>query len=196
MERCEMATTPIAPRPPAPQSNNNVIWWILGIFGGGILLLAVCGLVIATMVLHHVRVDHSGDNVAIETPAGALRISKGDPHATGLPEYPGSLAIKSEGADIEVSSNNNRAGLAIEKFHTSDSRDVVQTWYRKHLGPSYRLETNQTAKSAIRKWNTDVDPDDIAFVDDRNDGARVIALKAVGGSTDIVLIRAGKQEPQ
>jgi hypothetical protein len=195
-----MATTPIPPRPPAPAprpaNNNNVILWILGIVGGGILLLIVCGLFIAGMVLRHIRVDHSGDKVAIEVPGGAVRVSKGDVHATGLPEYPGAQAMKSEGANIEVSSNNNRAGVAIEKFHTSDSRDVVQAWYRKHLGPSYRLETNETAKTAVRKWNADVDPEDIDFVDDRDDGARVIALKAVGSSTDIVLIRAGKQEPQ
>jgi len=194
-----MATTPIAPRPPAPAPRphtNTVLLWILGIVGGGILLLVVCGLVVAGMVLRHVRVDHAGDNVAIETPAGALRISKGDAHSTGLPEYPGAVASKDQSADIEVSSNNKRAGVAIEKFHTSDSRDVVVAWYRKHLSPSFRLETNESAKAVARKWDTDVDPDDIAFVDDRDDGARVIALKAVGASTDIVLVRAGKQEPQ
>jgi hypothetical protein len=189
-----MATTPVRPQPPAARPNNNVIWWVLGIIGGGLVLLIVCGLAFAALFVRHVHVNQSGDGVAIETPAGALRVDKGG-HATGLPEYPGALPLKAEGANIELSSNNNRAGIAIEKFHTTDTRDTVEAWYRKHLGPSYRLETSHNiAKN--NGWSTEVDAEDVAFVDDHNNGARVIALKATGDSTDIVLIRAGKQEPQ
>jgi hypothetical protein len=33
-------------------------------------------------------------------------------------------------------------------------------------------------------------------VDDHGSGARVVAVKAAGDGTDIVLIRVGKKEPQ
>ncbi len=190
-----MSATPVPPQ--APRQNNTAIWWILGIVAGGFALLVIMGLMIAAFVIHKVHVSQSADRVEIETPVGAIKMNQDEAHSTGLPVYPGATAQKSQGANFEISSNDTRAGLAIEKYHSTNSRDDVKTWYAKHLGSSYRLEApNTNGDNKIDGVQTDLSPGDVAFVDDHKDGARVVALKAAGDGTDIVLIRVGKREPQ
>ncbi|MFZ0634594.1 MAG: hypothetical protein WA755_08545 [Candidatus Acidiferrales bacterium] len=188
-----MAATPVPP----PQKKSNAIWWILGIIGAGIVVLVMAALVLVTFIVHRIHVKQSGENVEILTPAGDVRVNNGESHPTGLPVYPGATASKDSGADIEVSANQNRAGIAVEKYHTADSRETVQAWYAKRLGSSYRVETQETNRAnTISGLPTKLETGDVAFVDDHNNGARVIALKKVGDSTDIVLVRVGQREPQ
>ncbi|MFZ0038627.1 MAG: hypothetical protein WAK91_14450 [Candidatus Acidiferrales bacterium] len=190
-----MSATPVPPA--APRQNNVAMWWILGIVAGGIALLVIGALVVVSLVIHKVHISQSADRVEIETPVGAIKVNQDEAHSTGLPVYPGATAQKSQGANFEISSNDTRAGLAIEKYHSSDSRDDVKTWYAKHLGSSYRMETPETNHdNKIDGVQTDLSPGDIAFVDDHGSGARVVAVKASGDGTDIVLIRVGKKEPQ
>jgi len=184
-----------SPVPPA-QKSNNAILWILGIIGGGILVLIVCGLLLASFIIRRVHVRQEGDKVEIETPVGAVKVNKEAP-STGLPVYPGATAEKSEGANIEFSGNDTRAGIAVEKFHCSDSREKVQAWYAKHLGPNFRVKTGKlNGENKIDGVPTEIEQNGVAFVDDRNNGARVVVLKEAGEETEIILIRVGKQEPQ
>jgi|GEM_PF-674693 len=199
-----MSATPSPPPVPrqnvpasAPAQNNAAMWWILGIVAGGIAILFIGGLMVVAFVVHKVHINQSADRVEIETPVGAIKVNSDQAHSTGLPVYPGATPQKSEGANFEISSNDTRAGLAIEKYHSTDTRDVVKNWYAKHLGSSYRIETPDTNRdNKIGGVQTNLSPGDFAFVDDHGSGARVIAIKAAGDGTDIVLIRVGKKEPQ
>lgn len=182
------------PPPPPPPKSSNALAWILGIIGGGILLLIIGAIAIVLLVVRSVHVNQSGDKVEIETPVGALRANKGNGH-TGLMVYPGATPVKAEGANVQVSSNWGGAGVAIEKYHTGDTRDQVQEWYAKHLGNGYKLQTaDSNGHNKIDGLNTQVSEDEVAFVDDSGKGAKVISLKQVSGGTDITLIRAGKRE--
>jgi len=194
-----MSATPVPPSAPpaAPRQTNTAIWWILGIVAGGIVCLVFAALLIVAFVIHKVHVNESADRVDIETPVGAIKVNSDEMHATGLPVYPGATPEKSQGANFEISASDTRAGLAIEKYHSTDSRDDVKAWYSKRLGSSFRLETaHLDDKHSIDGIPADLKADDVAFVDDRHNGARVVALKAVSDGTDIILIRAGKKEPQ
>jgi hypothetical protein len=199
-----MSATPGPPPAPrqnaaqsAPAQNNAAMWWILGIVAGGIAILVIGALMVVAFVIHKVHNNQSADRVEIETPVGAIKVNSDQAHSTGLPVYPGAAPQKSEGANFEISSNDTRAGLAIEKYHSTDTRDDVKNWYAKHLGSSYRIETPDTNRdNKIGGVQTNLSPGDFAFVDDHGSGARVIAIKAAGDGTDIVLIRVGKKEPQ
>jgi hypothetical protein len=202
-----MAATPVPPSippqppqppyfPPPPRS-NNALAWILGIIGGGILLLLIAGALIVLLVVKTVHVNQSGDNVEVETPMGSVRANKGGTHSTGLLVYPGATPLRSEGVNLEASSKWGAAGVAVEKYHTADMRDDVQSWYAKHLGSAYKVQTKDSnGHNRIDGLNDEVGKDEVAFVDDTGKGARVISLEKRESGTDITLVRVGKRETE
>jgi hypothetical protein len=188
---------PYFPPPPPPPRSNNALAWILGIIGGGILLLLIAAALIVLLVVKTVHVNQSGDNVEVETPMGSVRANKGGAHATGLLVYPGATALRSEGVNLEASSKWGAAGVAVEKYHTADLRDTVQSWYAKHLGSNYKLQTEESnGHNRIDGLNDEVGKDEVAFVDDTGKGAKVISLAKRDDGTDITLLRVGKRETE
>jgi len=181
---------------PAPQQKNNqVIWWIVGIIGGGIALLVILGLMVAGVVMRHVNVKEKGGKVEIETPVGSIRVNSDAAHPTGLPIYPGAKRIESDGADVELTSKDGEAvGLGVERYATSESLEKVSAWYVQKLGPSYHREKPGHGTHHVR--GMDGDKADIVYVNDSGDGARVVALTAKSPGVEISLIRAGKKEVQ
>lgn len=184
--------------PTPQQKNNQVVWWILGIVGGGIALLVVLALVVAGVVMHHVKVRENAGKVEIETPVGAVRVISGDnddAHSTGLPIYPGATRVKSEGANVELSVKDGGAvGISMEKYSTPDHLEKVSAWYTQKLGPSYKREKPHEGSHDRPRFNTG--DADIVYVNDAGDGARVVALKDGSSGVEISLVRAGKKEIQ
>jgi hypothetical protein len=192
-----MSTTPIGT--PTPQQlttrkRNNAILWILAIVAGGFVILVIGSLIIAGMFVRHVRVDNSGKQVEIETPAGSLRVNGDQAHATGLPVYPGAQPLKSEGgANVEFSAQSGAGmGLANEKYSTSDDLDEVSDWYKQRLGPGYKREDRSTAKRSDQVSSNA----DVAYVYEKGDNVRVVALTKKSDGIEIELVRIGKKEVQ
>jgi len=181
-----------------PRKSSNVIWWVLGIIGACIVLVMIAGLIVVSALVHRVKVNARDNKVEIETPVGSLKMNQDSAHATGLPVYPGAMPEKSQGANFEVSANGKSAGLAIENYNSDDPRETVQTWYANRLGPDFKLqvskpgEDNDQIPGVPVKMNTT----DVAFVNDRGDGAKVVALSRHGEGTEITLVRVGKKEAQ
>lgn len=188
--------------PTPQQKNNQVVWWILGIVGGGIALMVMLGLVVASVVMHHVKVRENAGKVEIETPVGAVRVNSGDSddaHSTGLPIYPGAIKVKSEGATVELSAKDGGAvGIATEKYTTPDNLEKVSAWYTQKLGPSYKREKPHEGShgGSHDERGVNTGDADIVYVNDSGDGARVVALKDGSSSVEIRLLRAGKKEIQ
>lgn len=185
-----MSSAP-TPRP----KNTQALWWILGIMGGGLVLMIALGLLVAGVVMRHVNVKEDGGKVKIETPVGAIRVNSDEGHPTGLPIYPGATKVKSEGAAVEFSSNDGGAvGIAAEKYATSDSLEKVSAWYGQKLGPNFKREKPHSATHYVRGVSTR--DADAVFVNDTDDGARVVAITDKYSGVEIELIRAGKKEIQ
>ena len=190
-------------RPPQPtmqsteaQRRSNALWWILGIVAAGIIFMVFCGLMVAGLFIRHLKIKGSGDKVAIETPVGSISVNGGTPHATGLEIYPG--AVPSSGnknTSINLDANDTGVGIATEQYETKDPIDFVQAWYKKHLGPDFHLETGKDS-SMHSNGAVKLNDDDVAFVDDRHNGVRVVALKKSSSGTEITLVRVGKKETQ
>jgi hypothetical protein len=203
-----MAASAVPPRPPQPplqpppwrppqQRSSNAIWWVLGIIGACIVLVMIAGLLVVSAILHRVHVNTADNKVDIRTPVGELKVDQDSEHATGLPVYPGATLEKSEGASFEVSANGKAAGLAVEKYVSDDSRDKVQDWYAKRLGPEFKLNSDtQNGKDEIPGLPVDVQTTDLAFVSKRSESTRVVALGHKDDGTEITLVRVGKKEPQ
>ncbi len=186
-----------SPMPPPQKSSSNVIWWVLGIIGACITLVIIAGLVVISVLVHKVRVNARDNKVEIETPVGSLKVNQDNEHTTGLPVYPGATLEKSQGVNFDVEANGKSAGLAIEKYTSDDPREKVQDWYASKLGGEFKLQVgNQGGNDQIQGVPISVKTTDVSFVDDRGNGARVVALARHGDGTEITLVRAGKKEPQ
>jgi hypothetical protein len=98
-------------------------------------------------------------------------------------------------ASINLSANDSGVGIATEEYQTKDPIDFVQAWYKKHLGPDFHLETDGE-KAARARGSVSLNDSDAAFVDDRHNGARIVALKKISSGTQITLVRVGKKETQ
>jgi hypothetical protein len=194
----------MATRPPPPafqpstvaQRRTNAIWWILGIVSAGIIVMFLCGLMVAGLFIRHLKIHSSGNKVAIETPVASLSVNGDNPHATGLQIYPGAVSSpNNKNASIDLSANDSSVGIATEEYQTKDPMDFVQAWYKKHLGSDFRFETNDEILAHV-KGSVSLNDSDVAFVDDRHNGARIVALKKISSGTQITLVRVGKKETQ
>jgi hypothetical protein len=186
------SSTSIPPQPPPPKRNDAVLW-ILAIVGGGFVVLVLGGLLLGSMFIRRVHISQTGKQVEIETPAGALSVNGDQLHSTGLPVYPGAQADKSEGSTIELSATSGAAlGLAAEKYVTSDDLDEVSSWYQQNLGPGYKREDHGSATHRQRV-NSDAD---VAYVYEKGDTTRLVALTKKPDGVEIELLRIGKKEVQ
>jgi hypothetical protein len=184
--------TSVPPQAPPPKRNDAVLW-ILAIVGGGFVVLVLGGLLVGSMFIRHIHVNQTGKQVEIETPAGALRVNGDQLHPTGLPVYPGAKQDKSEGSTIELSAISGAGlGLSAEKYITSDDLDGVAAWYQQQLGPSYKREEHG---SATHREHVSSDAD-VAYVYEKGDITRLVALTKKPGGVEIQLLRIGKKEVQ
>jgi hypothetical protein len=184
--------TSIPPQQPPPKRNDAVLW-ILAIVGGGFVVLVIGGLLLGSMFIRRVHVSQTGKQVEIETPAGALRVNSDQLHSTGLPVYPGAQPDKSEGSTIELSAIGGAGlGLAAEKYLTSDDLEKVSVWYKQQLGPSYKREEHG---SATHRQHVSSDAD-VAYVYEKGDTTRLVALTKKSEGVEIELLRIGKKEVQ
>ena len=194
-----MSTGPTQPpmyQSTPPQRRNNAIWWILGIVAAGIIVMFLFGVTLAGLFIHHLKVRNSGDKVDIQTALGAISVDKGGPHVTGLEIYPGaSPSSDDKGANVNLSASDTAVGIATEQYQTKDPIDFVEAWYKKRLGPDFRLEANKGVPDHSNGL-VETNDSDVAFVDDHRNGVRVVALKKISEGTQITLVRIGKKETQ
>lgn len=185
-----MSSAPMPPQAPRP---SNAVWWILGIIGALLVLMVAASLLVAGYFLRHSRIQESGDKVDIQTPVGEIKVDKTQPHVTGLPVYPGATPSPDKGASVEILS---AVKIAVEKYVSDDAEGKVEDWYRKRLGPEFRVETGHARVNWDRDDRFHFGDADYAFVDDRDDAARVVALRKRGDVTEITLFRTGEKELQ
>lgn len=187
------ATTPIAPVPPP---RNNAVWWILGIIGGGLVVLLILATTFGLFIARNLHLNDTGKNVQISTPVGQIQVNKGAAQETGLPLYPGATETRSgESANVEfIPVEGERLGVAAAKYFTTDPLEKVAAWYTARLGSEFTREAS--GRRTHRIHGVDVGDADVAFIDDKNDSVRLVALKNLAGGVEIDLARFGKHEAQ
>jgi hypothetical protein len=154
--------------------------------------MVVFGLALAGVLIHNLHVRNQGQNVEIQTPVGGIKV--GHEAAVNLPVYPGSESADSHNANVELSAGDEGFAIAVEKYNTTDDLEKVSAWYKQKLGPSFRLE-KRGSYGKIHGVDAASDAD-MAYVDDRGDGARVVALTNKDNCVEIALVRVGKKETQ
>lgn len=185
--------TPTRPTNLGPAQKSNLLWWLLGLGGAAMVLLIVGGLLVAGFFVRSLRVTEKGREVEISTPAGSLSVSKAKVKDVGLPIYPGSVLVE-EGGNVQITvPEETRVGIAVVRYRSNDAVEKVDAWYRARLGPEFERDMGDT-RGKIRARG--VMTEGIAYVSDRDDLVRFVAISKKFRGAEIALGRIGQQEAQ
>ncbi len=185
------------PQTPLPQKSSNNLWvWLLGLAAAGILILGTGAFVATRYLVRSVEVNRASSSVEINTPVGTLKAAKDDNANPGLPVYPGAK-LSQPGGTIELTTPNEESvSLTAAHYRTIDPIEKVDAWYREQLSLDFKREGPGVM---VRKKNINgvvVSSNDIAYISEKDDFVRVVALKKQFNAVEIALLRAGKPETQ
>jgi len=172
-------------------SSKSLLWMMLAFFAGlGILLGG--GMFLASRVMRTVGLSASMNKNTVRTPLGSFRLEKESAVGPGMPLYPhASLIVPGEEASAQAI-QNAKIGVDAVNYHSPDLRDTIDAWYSKHLGPEFqRHDAGETPLPEIFH-DARVSDKDIAFVAERGQQVRIVALSLDASGTKITLIRFDK----
>src|SRR5579859_6112420 len=117
-------------------TSKSLLWMTAGLFIGlGILVGG--GFYMAYRVLPAFQVQATQDNRTLPTPAGDFQVQKPSQIGPGLPVYPqASLLLPMEDGHPATSATLP-SDMVSTSYYASDSRSLVDSWYRDHLSPEF-----------------------------------------------------------
>jgi hypothetical protein len=190
------ASPPPAPAAPAQPQKSNVLWWVLGVLFGAVLLFGLGAFLAVFYVSRSISVQEAGNKVEIQTPVGSIRASKDATQSTGLPVYPGAV-VTDAGGNVELTGMEEESvSITGAHYRTNDPIEKVDAWYAERLGADFKREGVGVSVKKKDVTGAVLDSNDIAFISEKDELVRVVALKKKFNGVEIVLLRAGKTEPQ
>jgi len=170
------------------------MWMMIGLFTGLAILLAG-GLFLASRVVRSMGLTAASARDTVRTPGGSFRLEKETEIGPGLPVYPRSSLVVPDDDTAAAAIKQAQDGIRTSTYHTTDGRNFVDEWYSKHLSPEFtRRDARDKPVPAIFS-NMPVSDDDIAFVAERDQMVRIVALSLDSGGTKVSLIRFSKSSP-
>lgn len=175
-------------------SSKSLMWMMVALFAGLGALLAG-GLFIASRVVRSMGLASASPRDTVRTPAGSFRVEKDTLAGPGLPVYPRASLIVPGESSATTDMKQAEIGIETSTYHTTDSREFVDEWYSKHLSPDFtRHDAGQKPLPDIL-LDARVSEEDVAFVAERNQKVRIVALSLDSGGTKISLLRYDKTVP-
>ena len=175
-------------------SSKSLMWMMIGLFTGLAVLLAG-GLFLASRVVRSMGLSAASAKDTVRTPGGSFRLEKETEVGPGLPVYPRSSLVVPDDEAAAAAIKQAQNGIQTSTYHTTDTRDFVDEWYSKHLSPEFtRRDAGQKPVPAIFD-DARVSDSDIAFMAEREQMIRIVALSTDSGGTKISLIRFSKSSP-
>jgi hypothetical protein len=158
-------------------------------------VLLAGGLFLASRVVRSMGLSAASAKDTVRTPGGSFRLEKETEVGPGLPVYPRSSLVVPDDDAAAAAIKQAQNGIQTSTYHTTDTRDFVDEWYSKHLSPEFtRRDAGDKPVPAIFN-DTRVSDSDIAFVAEREQMVRIVALSLDSGGTKISLIRFSKSSP-
>ena len=175
-------------------SSKSLMWMMIGLFTGLAILLAG-GLFLASRVVRSLGLSAASAKDTVRTPGGSFRMEKETEVGPGLPVYPRSSLVVPDDDAAAAAIKQAQNGIQTSTYHTTDTREFVDEWYSKHLSPEFaRRDAGQKPVPAIFD-DARVSDSDIAFMAEREQMVRIVALSTDSGGTKISLIRFSKSSP-
>jgi hypothetical protein len=170
------------------------MWMMIALFAGMAVLLGG-GLFMAGRVVRSMGLAASTPKDTVKTPIGSFRMEKADQVGPGLPVYPrSSLELPGENAAAQAI-KDRQAGRDSAFYHTTDTRDAVDSWYSKHLSPQFtRHDAGEKPMPDVFQ-KASVAETDVVFVAEHGPQVRIVVLSEDSGGTKISLIHFEGAEP-
>ena len=175
-------------------SSKSLMWMMIALFAGLAVLLGA-GLFVASRAIRSMGLSAAAAQDAIRTPGGTFRLEKETEVGPGLPVYPrSSLLVPGEDA-AAAEIKQVQKGIEVSEYHSGDAREFVDKWYAEHLSPEFARHDAGDKTVAAAYSDARVSEGDIAFVAEREQKVRIVALSMEGAGTKISLIRFTKEVP-
>ena len=172
---------------------------------GGIIALCVLVAVWAVQRYVHIEVDDSGGEkrVEISTPFGGITVEKAGDVARDLklPVYPGARS-DDDSASVrlwgEIGDERGALDITVAKFHTRDSLEQVDQFYREQLGAEYKRQEGRISVRGFKHWkgHTRVEFDGVLFADESATRMRGVGLEPKSSGVEITLFDVREESEQ
>ncbi|HUC53909.1 MAG TPA: hypothetical protein VMR90_07670 [Candidatus Cybelea sp.] len=175
-------------------SSKSLLFMMIAMTCGFCVLLGG-GMLMASRVINVLGLRASSDKKTVRTPLGEFRFEKANEVGPGLPVYPGASLVLSGAAAGNVPAGDEQPQVISSTYHTNSAREYVATWYVEHLSAEFRRQDagSKNLPEALR--DSHISDDDIAFVGERGQQVRVVALTIDQTGTKITLLRSSAQPP-
>jgi hypothetical protein len=161
----------------------------------GFCVLLGGGLLMASRVINALGVRAGSDKTTVRTPLGEFRVEKAKDVGPGLPVYPAATLVLPGAAAAHLPLNDDQPQVIASTYHTNSSREYVANWYLEHLSPEFARQDNGPKKLPEAFRDSQISDADIAFVGERGDQVRVVALALDDMGTKITLLRSYTKSP-
>jgi hypothetical protein len=161
----------------------------------GFCVLLGGGLLMASRVINALGLRAGSDKTTVRTPLGEFRVEKAKEVGPGLPVYPAATLVLPGAAAAHLSANDDQPQVISSTYHTNSSREYVVNWYVEHLSPEFVRQDSGPKKLPDAFHDSRISEDDIAFVGERGDQVRVVALTLEDTGTKITLLRSYTKPP-
>jgi hypothetical protein len=172
-------------------ASKSLMWMMIALFMGlGVLLGG--GLFVASRAVRSMGLSAANAKDTLRTPGGSFRLEKETEVGPGMPVYPRSSLVVPDDDGAMAAIKQAQNGFNVSTYHTTDSRDAVDSWYLKHLSPEFTRHDAGEKPAPEVFAGARVSSDDIAFMAQREQMVRIVALSFDSGGTKISLIRFAK----
>jgi hypothetical protein len=176
-------------------TSKSLMWMMIAVFAGLSGLLGG-GLFLANRMVGSMGLVAATSKDTIRTPAGSFRVEKQNGVGPGLPVYPNSSMVLPNEKATALAIQERKSGISTVRYQTRDTRDSVDLWYSKHLGPEFaRHDAGQQPLPEVFR-DARVSGQDVAFLAERGNQVRIVALSLDGTGTSISLLRFDKSPGQ
>jgi len=155
----------------------------------GFCILLGVGFLMASRVIGALGLRAGSDKTTVRTPLGEFRVEKAKEVGPGLPVYPASTLVL-PGAATHLSAGDDQPQVISSTYHTNSSREYVVNWYVEHLSPEFARQDAGPKKLPEAFHDSPISDDDIAFVGERGEQVRAVALTIDEMGTKITLLRS------
>ncbi|PYU74312.1 MAG: hypothetical protein DMG49_04900 [Acidobacteria bacterium] len=175
-------------------SSKSLLFMMIAMTCGFCVLLGG-GLLMASRVINALGLRAGSDKATVRTPLGEFRVERAKEVGPGLPVYPAATLVLPGSAAAHLALHEDQPQVLASTYHTNTSREYVVNWYLEHLSPEFARQDSGPKKLPQAFRNSHISDDDIAFVGERGDQIRAVALTLDDTGTKITLLRSYANPP-
>ena len=176
-------------------SSKSLLFMMIAMTCGFCILLGGA-LLMTSRVINALGLRAGSDKTTVRTPLGEFRVEKAREVGPGLPVYPAAALVLRGSADAHLPLDDDRPQVIASTYHSNASREFVANWYLEHLSPEFVRQDSGPKQLPEVFRASHISDEDIAFVGERGDQIRIVALALDDAGTKITLLRSTKPPSQ